>query len=382
MSIGMRIVFFVAIILMHIFIYFVLFKNISTSPIIKHIGKCIVVANFVCIILFFKLYHTHTNAMLYTFLSSSLGIFWISFNVALITFVLTLCIRLGFGAFSLYKLESIIIIIAWFAIAFLTCLSFYLNTKKPNVVEEKIIINNLKQPLQIALFTDMHIDVLMNQKQVAQIVDQTNALNPDIIVMVGDIIDNYYSIVQDSVRELGRLKAKYGVYYVLGNHEYYYDTYTILKELHDLGITTLVNQNVTLYNIGINIAGIADLAGQMRSFKDSILTPNLVATLTNANNKLPTILLSHQPKIINYFNGEHIDLVLSGHTHGGQIFPFHLLVLFDQPFLYGLHSFIHNNKTSQIFISQGVGWWGMPMRLFGRREINMLHLMPNSENIF
>ena len=143
-----------------------------------------------------------------------------------------------------------------------------------------------------------------------------------------------------------------------------------------------MNQNVTLYNIGINIAGIADLAGQMGSFKDSILTPNLVATLTNANNKLPTILLSHQPKIINYFNGEHIDLVLSGHTHGGQIFPFHLLVLFDQPFLYGLHSFIHNNKTSQIFISQGVGWWGMPMRLFGRREINMLHLMPNSEHTF
>lgn len=380
MSISTKIAYSVAIIAMHIFIYYVLLKNISPNPIIKHCGKAIICANLLCIIIFFKLYHTHMNSTLYTLLSSSLGVFWIGFVIACITFLITLCVRFAFGAYVLYKIETTIIFIAWCVIVLLVCLSFYLNAKQPQILEQDITIKNLKQPLNIVLLTDMHIDVLMDKPKVASIVEQVNNIKPDIIVLAGDIVDNYYFIVKDSMQELGNLRAKYGVFYALGNHEYYYDTYTILKSLNNLGITTLINQTITLRNLGINIAGIADLMGQTKAFKQSVLAPNLAKTLEYRDKEFPTLLISHQPKITNLFNGEDIDLVLSGHTHGGQIFPFQFLVLLDQPFLSGLYSFTHNNKTSQIFVSRGVGWWGMPMRLFKAREINLLRLIPDNSH--
>ncbi|RDU67108.1 metallophosphoesterase [Helicobacter didelphidarum] len=376
MPISMRIAFFIAVILLHVFIYFILFKNISASPMIKHLGKFIVFVNFFCIIIFLKLYHMQMNPILYTILSSTLGIFWISLSVAFLVFIIAMCIRFGFGYFTLYQLQPKILLIAWCVIGILVSLSFYLNAKKPSVVEQTIEIENLKQSLNVVLLTDLHIDVLMDKRKVAKLVQQSNELKPDIIILGGDIVDNYYPIVQESVKELGGLKAKYGTFYVLGNHEYYYDTYTILRALNNLGITTLINQNIVLRNLGINIAGVADLAGQRGTFKQSVLAPNIIKTLESSYERFPTIFISHQPKIIKYFNGENVSLVLSGHTHGGQIFPFHFLVMIEQPFLQGLHSFHHGNKDSQIYISKGAGWWGMPMRLFDTREISFLHLIP------
>ncbi len=376
MSIGIRIMFFIMLALLHIFIYYVLFKNVSTNPIIKHFGKFIIFANFLCIIVFLKLYHTHIDSTLYTFLSSALGIFWISCNVAFIVFLFTICIRLGFGAFVLDRLQVSIIFVAWGTIILLCILSFYINSKEPKIVEEHIEIKGLQKPLKIALLTDMHIDVLMNKEEISKIVTQTNLTQPDIILLGGDIVDNYYSIVEDSVLELKNLKAKYGIYYVLGNHEYYYDTYTIIQALNNLGITTLINQTMVLRNLGLNIAGVADLAGNMKKFKQSVLSPNLEKTLSYVDKKYPTILLSHQPKIVKSLNGENIELIISGHTHGGQLFPFQFLVLLEQPFLSGLNVWKHNLKETQVYVSRGVGWWGMPMRLFSKREINILYLMP------
>ncbi|MWV61807.1 metallophosphoesterase [Helicobacter saguini] len=375
MPISMRIVFFIVVVLLHIFIYFMLFKNISPTPAIKHLGKFIVIANFLCIAIFLRLYHTQMNAAIYTILSSSIGVFWICVNVALLVLIVNTIVRLGFGYLTLYEWQGKILLVAWVAIFALVALSFYINAREPKIVEQEIKIANLKQPLSIALITDLHIDVLMDKKSVAKIVEQTNALNADIVVLGGDIVDNYYKIVQDSVLELRNLKGKYGVFYALGNHEYHYDTYTIIKSLDNLGINTLINQSMVLNNLGLNVAGVADLMGRFGAFKDSILAPNLDKTLSSSNSEYPTILISHQPKIIRELGSRKIDLVLSGHTHGGQLFPFHLLVLLDQPFLQGLHEFEHDGQHSQIYISSGAGWWGMPMRLFSRREISLLRLV-------
>ena len=355
-----------------------LFKNISTSPFIRHIGKLIVFGNFLCIVVFLRLYHTHINSLYYTILSSSLGIFWISCNIAFIVFLVTLCIRFISGAFVLENLQIPIILTAWCSIIILTLWSFYLNAKEPQVITTQIELSGITKPLDVVVLTDMHIDVLMDKKAVEKIVSQTNSLSPDIILLGGDIVDNYYHIVEDSVSELGNLKAKYGIYYVLGNHEYYYDTYTIIKALNKLGITTLTNQAMVLRNLNLNIAGIADLMGNQAKFKDSVLVPDLAKTLAYSDKQYPTILLSHQPKIINLLKDEDIGLVVSGHTHGGQIFPFHLLVLLDQPFLSGLHTWEHQGKQTQVYVSKGVGWWGMPMRLFERREISLLQLRPSN----
>ncbi|TLD83146.1 metallophosphoesterase [Helicobacter trogontum] len=376
MAISIRILFFVALVLLHIFIYYMLFKNISTTPVIRHIGKLVVFSNFLCIVVFLKLYHTHIDSMLYTILSSSLGIFWISCNIAFLVFLVTLSIRLSLGAFVLERMQIPIILMAWCAIIALTLLSFYLNAKEPKVTITQIPLKGITKPLNIAVLADMHIDVLMDKKAVASIVKQTNDTMPDIILLGGDIVDNYYHIVEDSVRELANLKAKYGIYYVLGNHEYYYDTYTIIKALNDIGITTLINQAMVLRNLGLNIAGIADLMGKHAKFKDSVLVPDLEKTLAYTDKQYPTILLAHQPKVLKLLQGEEIDLVVSGHTHGGQIFPFHLFVLLDQPFLSGLHSWRHKDKTTQVYVSSGIGWWGMPMRLFERREISVLQIIP------
>lgn len=375
MPISMRIVFFIVVVLLHVFIYFMLFKNISAAPVIKHLGKFVVVANFLCIVIFLRLYHTQMNAAIYTMLSSTIGIFWICVNVALLVLIINSIVRLGFGYLTLYEWQGRILLVAWVAIFSLVTLSFYINAREPKIVQQEIKIKNLRQPLSIALITDLHIDVLMDKKKVAKIVEQTNNLNADLVILGGDIVDNYYKIVQDSVNELAALKGKYGVFYALGNHEYHYDTYTIIKALDTLGINTLINQSMVLNNLGLNVAGVADLMGRYGSFKDSILAPNLEKTLSSSNKDYPTILISHQPKIIRELGASKVDLVLSGHTHGGQIFPFHLLVLLDQPFLQGLHSFTHDGLQSQIYISAGAGWWGMPMRLFSRREISLLRLV-------
>lgn len=376
MPISMRIVFFIVVVLLHVFIYFMLFKNISPSPAIKHLGKFIVVLNFLSIVIFLRMYHANMNAAIYTILSSCIGIFWICVNVSLLVFVVNSVVRLGFGYVTLYEWQGKILMVAWSVALFFIILSFYINALAPKIVEQEIKIKNLKQPINIALITDLHIDVLMDKKSVQKVVVQTNSLNADMIMLGGDIVDNYYKIVKDSVNELRNLKAKYGVFYALGNHEYHYDTYTIIKVLQSLGINTLINQNMVLNNLSLNVAGVADLAGRMNIFsKDSTLAPDLNKTFSTRNSEYPSILISHQPKIIREIGDIDVDLILSGHTHGGQLFPFHLLVLLDQPFLQGLHSFSHNGKDSQIYISRGTGWWGMPMRLFSRREISLLRLV-------
>lgn len=373
----MRIVFFIVIVVLHIFIYFILFKNISTNPAMKHLGKCIVIANLLCIIFFLRFYHGQLHPIIYTLMSSSIGIFWISFNIALIVCILNWGVYLGFGAIVLQHWQTAILVVAWATILLLIGLSFYINAKAPVTVEQTITINNLKQPINIAHLSDIHIGTLMNEKKIAAIVKQTNKLHADIIVLTGDIVDSYSNFSIKAIEELGKLKSKYGIYYVLGNHEYYYDTHTILHLLKRIGITPLVNQSMILRNLGINISGIADLVGERTVFKDNSLKPNLTKALESNQANFPTILLSHQPKIINFLTNEKIDLVLSGHTHGGQIFPFNFIVLLDQPFLSGLNQFTYHDNNAQIYISEGAGWWGMPMRLFSRRQINLLHLIPN-----
>ncbi|STQ86499.1 metallophosphoesterase [Helicobacter muridarum] len=375
MSISIRILFFIVIVLLHIFIYFTLFKNVSANPVIKHLGKFIVIANLLCIVFFLRFYHGHINPIIYTLMSSSVGIFWISFNIALIVFVLSWGISLSFGYLTLQQWQGKILMLAWISIFVLIALSFHINAKQPSIIEQTIQIQNLKQPINIAHLSDIHIGVLMDEHKVADIVRKTNELSPDIIVLTGDIVDSYSSLSFRAIEQLGKLKSKYGIYYVLGNHEYYYDTYNILRYIQKLGITTLVNQSMILRNLGINISGVADLVGE-KIIQDTFLRPNLSQATKYNIAYFPTILLSHQPKTIKFLNNEKIDLVLSGHTHGGQIFPFNFFVLIDQPFLSGLHEFSYNDNKSQIYISEGVGWWGMPMRLFSRRQINFLHLVP------
>ena len=184
------------------------------------------------------------------------------------------------------------------------------------------------------------------------------------MVIVGDLVDMRAELIGDFLDPLKNLKSTYGTFYVPGNHEYYHGVDGILEKIRALGIRILGNKNEKI--AGINLAGVYDLAGIR--FKN--LEPNLDEALAGCDPNLPIILLSHQPKFIKTMQKD-VDLVLCGHTHAGQIFPFSILVLLDQGFLHGLYKI---NDKMQAYVSSGAGFWGPPVRIFAPSEIAILNL--------
>ncbi|PID77981.1 MAG: metallophosphatase [Deltaproteobacteria bacterium] len=237
----------------------------------------------------------------------------------------------------------------------------------PFVKSIPVHIKNLSSPLTIVHLTDIHLGIFLQKNFLEDIVNITNKQSPDIVVITGDIIDMQPEDIDDILDPLKQIKARYGVFCVPGNHEYYYGVTGILDKIKKLGVTILGNESRQV--AGINIAGVYDLAAFRMKHK---LIPDLEAALKDSVPEIPTVLLSHQPKFIHHVKKHHrIDLMLSGHTHAGQIFPFSLLVLLDQPYLKGLY---RHDEITQVYVSSGVGFWGPPIRFGAPAEIAVLHL--------
>ncbi|MCR4941938.1 MAG: metallophosphoesterase [Campylobacter sp.] len=234
----------------------------------------------------------------------------------------------------------------------------------PRITKTKITLKNLQKPLKIAMISDVHIGEFLQKEFLATLVYQINEAKPELVVIVGDLIDFDASKIGDFLDPLREIKAKYGVFYVPGNHEYYHGIDGILEKIQRVGVKILGNESVELDEI--NLVGVYDIAG----IKFAHLAPDLDKALSQINPKKPTVLLSHQPKFLKSMHKD-VDLVLCGHTHGGQIFPFHLLVLLDQKYLYGLYK--HNDKM-QVYVSSGAGFWGPPVRIMSSSEIAILQL--------
>ena len=242
--------------------------------------------------------------------------------------------------------------------------------KEPKITNIKVNIKNLRRSLTIAQMSDIHIGKVLGREFMQLCVDKINSLDADIVVITGDLVDLEISVAKEKLEPLKNLESRYGVYYVLGNHEYFHGVEKIVQYLESINIIVLKNSSVVI-DESLNLAGIYDMSGKRFGF----LKPDVKKAISDIDDSLPTILLSHQPKVVNDLNGdENIDLILSGHTHGGQIFPFGLLVLMDQPYLYGLYN--HNEKT-QIYVSSGAGYWGPPLRIFAPSEIVKITLQPN-----
>ncbi len=234
----------------------------------------------------------------------------------------------------------------------------------PKIRQVDIKIKNLQSNLKIAMITDVHIGEFLQKDFMKKLVNDINLANPDIVVIVGDLVDVNAAFIGDFLEPLKSLKSTYGTFYVPGNHEYYHGIDGILEKISSLGIEILGNKNKKIASI--NLAGVYDLAG----IRFKHLEPNLDEALTAYDPSLPTILLSHQPKFIKSMQQD-VDLVLCGHTHAGQIFPFGLLVLLDQGFLHGLYKI---NDKMQAYVSSGAGFWGPPVRIFAPSEIAILNL--------
>jgi len=234
--------------------------------------------------------------------------------------------------------------------------------------EVDIKIKNLKQSYSIVQLSDVHIGGLIDQKFIRDVVKRVNALNPDIVVITGDLVDTALHLAMPALRELKNLKTKYGTYFIVGNHEYLHGIDGIIKAVNDQGIKTLENENVYIgeEGKGFSLAGVYDVAGYYNEY----YVPNLNKALYNIDKNEPIVLLAHQPRFIDEVPND-VDLVLSGHTHGGQLYPFKVLVKMVQPYIAGLYK--HSDNT-QIYVNKGTGFWGPPMRLGASSEITYIKL--------
>lgn len=226
----------------------------------------------------------------------------------------------------------------------------------------------------IVQLTDIHIGFTVARSFIEGIVERTNALEPDLIAITGDLVDGGVEALRDAAAPLAELRARYGVFFVTGNHEYYSGVDEWVAELGRLGIRVLLNERVSIGE-GANsfdLAGITDLQGGRHSDAHK---PDLRRALAGRDTSRELVLLAHQPRQVLDTEGYGVGLQLSGHTHGGQIWPWHYLVKLQQRgFLAGLQ----RHGDTQVYTSRGTGYWGPPLRVGSSSEITRIILRPGA----
>jgi len=223
--------------------------------------------------------------------------------------------------------------------------------------------------IRIAQWSDVHVGPTIHKDFIETIVEQTNAIAADLIVITGDLVDGTVADLAEHVAPLARLKAKYGVYFVTGNHEYYSGAEEWCAELGKLGVRVLRNERVSIGDdsASFDLAGTDDHSAKRFGNGHG---ENLEQALAGRDPSRELVLLAHQPKTILEARNHGVGLQLSGHTHGGQIWPWTYLVRLQQPVVAGLARF----GESLVYVSNGTGYWGPPMRLGAPAEITELTL--------
>ncbi|TKX32496.1 metallophosphoesterase [Campylobacter aviculae] len=249
---------------------------------------------------------------------------------------------------------------------FLTYMSVNSALKIPEIKTLNLQMANLKKDLKIAVLTDLHLGKNLHENFLDQIINKVNLQKPDMVFIIGDLIDANPKHLESYISKLDDLNSTYGTFYAVGNHEYYHGINQVLKLLKThTKMKILLNQNEDLGFV--NIAGLADLTG----ISKGLYAPNLERIKADLNTSKPSILLAHQPKTVLLYNLKDFDLILSGHTHGGQIFPFMFLVKLQQGFVHGLYDL---NQKTKLYVSSGAGFWGPSLRVFAPSEIVILNL--------
>lgn len=256
--------------------------------------------------------------------------------------------------------------------ALLTGCGFYEARRRPTLVKVSVPIPNLPKELeglQIAQISDLHVGLTIKRDYVERVVKQVNDLEAPIIAFTGDLADGLVSGIRDEVAPLRDLYAPYGKFFVTGNHEYYSGVEDWVEEIDRLGFTVLLNSHriLTHGNTNFVLAGVTDYSGG-RFLKSHISNPMHAVDGAGAGDV--RILLAHQPRSIFAAAKAGFDLQISGHTHGGQYFPWNMLVELYQPFTKGLHRY----EKTWIYVNRGTGYWGPPMRLGVPSEITLITL--------
>jgi uncharacterized protein len=218
---------------------------------------------------------------------------------------------------------------------------------------------------RIAVVSDIHLGPITGRTHTERIVHMINETSPDLVTIVGDLVDGTVEELGPAAAPLRDLVSRDGTFFVTGNHEYFSgDPAAWLRELERLGVQPLRNEN-TAIGTAFDLAGVNDLSG--RSTDGG---PDFDRALSGVSSTRPTILLAHQPVQVSESAARGVDLQLSGHTHGGQLWPFHYVVGLQQGTLAGLSTV----DQTQLYVTRGAGFWGPPVRVGAPPDITLLSL--------
>jgi hypothetical protein len=239
------------------------------------------------------------------------------------------------------------------------------------VVDVEVTLAKLPPALDgftIVQLTDLHVGMTIDRKFVQKVVDHANRLAPDLIALTGDFVDGRVEDLRDEIAPLRELRAKHGVFAVTGNHEYYSGVDPWIAEISRLGARYLRNERVAIGHgeTSFDLAGVDDHGAKGTGHGE-----DLAAATAGRDPQRALVLLAHQPRQVRRAAGYGVDLQLSGHTHGGQIWPWHYIVKIQQG---GLLAGRYQYEGTQLYVSRGCGYWGPPVRVLAPLEITRVIL--------
>jgi len=244
-----------------------------------------------------------------------------------------------------------------------------MQARWPGVRRVDVAIDALPPELEgyrIAQLSDVHVGQTIRRRFVQGLVEKTNALEADAIAITGDLVDGHLDELRDEVEPLRGLRARDGVFYVTGNHEYYWRASEWIPALESLGLTFLKNEHrvITRGDARLVMAGVTDPIGRDTHKQDP------PRALAGAPKEAVKVLLSHRPQTIKAADALGVHLQLSGHTHGGQFFPWNFVSRRVHPVAAGLRRF----GRTWLYVNRGTGYWGPPSRLAVGGEITVIRL--------
>lgn len=285
-------------------------------------------------------------------------------------FIVAVADLLGWGSQGLAQGSALVVLLA---VGLFTLFGLHNARRTARVVERDIRLQGLPPALngfRIVQLSDIHVGPTIRRGYLQAIVERANRLEPDLIAITGDLVDGSVEQLREHVAPLAGLEARHGSYIVTGNHEYYAGAGAWIMEFARLGLPVLLNEHVRLRHddADLVVAGITDYSAH--HFEPTHRS-DPTAALIGAPAHAPKILLAHQPRSAAAAREAGFDLQLSGHTHGGQFWPWMHLVRWQQPWVAGLQ----RTGRLQVYISRGTGYWGPPLRFRAPSEITLIRLI-------
>ena len=253
-----------------------------------------------------------------------------------------------------------------------TSYGFYSSRKGPAIIEQDIFLKTLPDEFEnftIAQISDLHVGPTIKISYVDDVLRKIENVNPDLIAVTGDMVDGSVKHLSKELQPFKDMVARHGTFFVTGNHEYYSGAESWLDETDRLGMTNLINEHRLITKNGkhIAVAGITDFRAH-QIIKSHRSNPK--QAIKSVDNTTTKIMLAHQPNSIYSVHDAGVDLQLSGHTHGGQFWPFTYPTKLANAYLAGHY----NHDGTQIYVNRGTGYWGPPLRIGVPAEITLIRL--------